>query len=463
MRFGLYVETASRQWRQRLVRFNRTGADRLAHAQRTCPFGWLAWCSGEVCVAAPSVVRKARVRSCSSIRRSGRQPPGSFWIGRSEDRHLVPREEALEPQHTLRKGARVMAVDKIPRDLRVAEKFHHIDPAFVNRRLCMTFLNGLDLLSQYRDWSSPELGHREVLMNDHLLITMVLDACEQSLGSPTLLGALEKNVPSHLFRSTERLEPCPEIYDAPRVQHQVELDIPPDKPVHVAYHTNHIVSDTGRMMLRSGARDNYQVSIVGMLHIKDQYYEIQPLVMGNPWFDHPRNGTSSERTLLMVCGYDFGEILPEDIDEFKKMSEVDVETEDEWMNAMKTLSESEVKTAFGKLLSEPTKKDWGGESDDHFSGSVTFGNRRRSAAFLLKGPSQFREMTLDMCGKRSDQIHRLVDSGADLSIVQHAHMVGPIVRKTLRNLTVYPGGGRRKYCIIDGKSTYRILKAYSLI
>ena len=33
--------------------------------------GLLAWCSGEVCVAVPSAVRKARVRSCSSIRCSG--------------------------------------------------------------------------------------------------------------------------------------------------------------------------------------------------------------------------------------------------------------------------------------------------------------------------------------------------------------------------------------------------------
>lgn len=355
-----------------------------------------------------------------------------------------------------------MAVDNVPRDLRVAEKFHHVDPAFVNRRFCMTFLNSLELLSEYRERSSLGSGHQEVLSNDHLLVTMVLDAC-QVLGAPSLLGAIEKGVPSHLFRSTERLEPCPDIYDVPRVEHHVELDIVPDKPVRVAYHTEHIVSDTGRMMLRSGAPEKYLVSIVGKLHNKDQYYEIQPLVMGSPWFDHPRNGTNSERNVLMWCGRDFGEILPEDIDEFKKMSEIDVANENEWMSTMKELSESQVKTAFGKLLSEPTKKDWGGESDDHFSGSVTFGTRRNSAAFLFKGPSQFREMTLEMCGRRADQIHRMVDSGADLSIIQHAHLVGPVVRRTLRSLAICPGDRRRKYCIIDGKSTYRILKAYSLI
>ena len=355
-----------------------------------------------------------------------------------------------------------MAVDHIPHKLRVAEKFHHIDMGFVNRRLCMTFLNSVGLLSEYRDKCSPELGHRDVLMNDHLLVTMVLDVC-QSLNAPTLLGAIERSLPRHLFRSTERLEPCLDIYDAIRVRHQVELDISPNKPIFVAYHTEHLVSDSGKMVLRYGTSENYVVSIVGLLHDKDKCYEIEPMIMGNPWFDHPRDGADSGGSLLMWCGRDFGEILPEDIDEFKNMSEIAVADTDEWMKTMRSLSESQVKAAFGTLLGEPTKNDWGGESDDHFSGSVTFDGRRRSAAFLFKGPSQFREMTLEMCGKRADQIHRMVDSGADLSVIQHAHLVGSVVRRTLRNLTIYPGDRKRKYCIIDGKSTYRILKAYSII
>jgi hypothetical protein len=71
-------------------------------------------------------------------------------------------------------------------------------------------------------------------------------------------------------------------------------------------------------------------------------------------------------------------------------------------------------------------------------------------------------MTLEMCGAKADQIHRLVRSGADVSIVQHCHLIGEVVRETLRNLTVRPGQ-LRKYCLIDGQATYRILKAYSLL
>ena len=121
-----------------------------------------------------------------------------------------------------------------------------------------------------------------------------------------------------------------------------------------------------------------------------------------------------------------------------------------------------LKAAFANLLTEPTKKDWGGESNDHFSNNVSVNGQRKTAAFLLKGPAVFREMTLEMCGKRADQIFRLVRSGAEISIVQNAHQIGEAVRETLRSMTVYPGRPR-KYCVIDGLATYRILKAYDLL
>ena len=215
------------------------------------------------------------------------------------------------------------------------------------------------------------------------------------------------------------------------------------------------------MVLNKGSADGYVNSIIGLLHDKPNRFEIEPMVIGRPWFDHPRNGEDSSR--LMWLGDSFGELLPEDIDQFSRMREVEVESEDEWMSAMRALPERKVKEAIANLLSEPTKKDWPGESNDHFSANVLVHGRRRTAAFLLKGPSDFREMTLDMCGKRADQIHRMVDSDADVSVVQHAHLIGNVVRRTLRELTIQPGNSRRKYCLIDGQATYRILKAHSLI
>ena len=299
-----------------------------------------------------------------------------------------------------------------------------------------------------------------VLSNDHLLVTLLLDVCE-ALEVPPLLTALDLARPRHLFRSTERLAPCPDIYDAPRVCHAVELDFDFGKPVYIAYHTSHLVSDTGKMVLEQGAAEGYVNSIVGLLHSRTDRFEIEPLVIGSPWLDHYRNADYGQD--LMWYGHEFGEILPEDIEQFSRMTEVNATSADEWMSVMRSIPEEEVKAAITSLLAEPTKKDWGGELDDHFSANVTVRGRRRTAAFLLKGPSRFAEMTLDMCGSRADQIHRMVDTDADLCVVQHCHLIGSRVRQTLRSLTVLPGGTKKKYCLIDGHATWRILKAYSCI
>ena len=295
--------------------------------------------------------------------------------------------------------------------------------------------------------------------NYHLLVTLLLDRCE-AVSAPTLLKALTLGKPVHLFRSTERLAPCPEIYNEPRVRHPVELDLDFGRPVVVAYHTSHIVSDTGRMVLSKGEREGYVNSIIGLLHDKPDRFEIEPLVIGRPWLDHWRNGEDSGR--LMWFSDSFGEILPEDIDQLSRMSKVEAESAEEWMDAMRSLPEAKVKEAFASLFSEPTKKDWGGESDDHFSANISVRGQRRTAAFLLKGPAQFREMTLDMCGTRADQIHRMVDSDADISVVQHAHLIGAVVRRTLRALTVRPGCSQRKYCLRGIPARYRsIARSYS--
>ena len=352
-----------------------------------------------------------------------------------------------------------MTVLDIPERLRAEDKFHHIDMGFLNSRLCMGFLPP-DVRQCFFDNQKPGTDHLANFSNYHLLVTMVLDCCE-ALEAPTLLKALTLGEPRHLFRSTERLAPCSQIYDAARVCHAVELDLDFGKPVIIAYHTNHIVSDTGKMVLNKGSTDGYVNSIVGLLHDKPNRFEVEPMVIGQPWFDHPRNGEDSGP--LMWLGRSFGEILPEDIDQFSRMRDVEVESADEWMDAMRPLPETKVKEAIASLLSEPAKNDWGGESDDHFSANVLVHGRRRTAAFLLKGPTQFREMTLEMCGRRADQIHRMVDSNADVSVVQHSHLIGTVVRRTLRELTIRPGNSRRKYCLIDGLATYRILKAHSLI
>ena len=86
----------------------------------------------------------------------------------------------------------------------------------------------------------------------------------------------------------------------------------------------------------------------------------------------------------MWLGRDFGELPPEDIDQFAKLAEVEVASAGEWTAVMRTLPEAEVKAKIASLLGEPVKKDWGGERNDLYSGNVSVQGRRRTAAFLVK-------------------------------------------------------------------------------
>ena len=293
-------------------------------------------------------------------------------------------------------AVRLSPPSKIPEHLRCEDEFHHIDAGFVNERLChqAISLGG-------RKWVINQSVSEDLPIhkfhNRHILVTALLDCCE-AYGAPTLLEAINVGRPRHVFRSTERLAACPEVYDAVRVKHDVLLDVEPPKPVRIAYHTHHIVADTGKLRLALGHRDGGVNSIVGRLHDRGSEFEIEPLVIGAPWFEHFRNRDPDGH--LMWLGHEFGEILPEDIEEFARLTDVPRPALDEWEPVMQRQSEESVKRAFCELLGEIPKSDWGGENNDHYSGNLTVRGRRRTGAFLLKGPSTYREMTLARIGHR---------------------------------------------------------------
>lgn len=68
-------------------------------------------------------------------------------------------------------------------------------------------------------------------------------------------------------------------------------------------------------------------------------------------------------------------------------------------------------------------------------------------------------MGLNHLGKNNDQIFRLAQAPAGLLVVQHCHEIQEPVRATLRAFAVQPGAVRR-YCLIDGKDSLRLLIAY---
>lgn len=132
------------------------------------------------------------------------------------------------------------------------------------------------------------------------------------------------------------------------------------------------------------------------------------------------------------------------------------------LNPLKLVSETEVKTAIAELINEPmVPKDWGGESSDLFSSRLEVDGKRVSTAFLLKGPAKFHPMTPSDLGKNGDQIGRLFDEPADLLVLQHCHEITTAVRKQMRAYAQQMKNPRR-FCIIDGYDTVRLLSAYGL-
>jgi hypothetical protein len=154
-------------------------------------------------------------------------------------------------------------------------------------------------------------------------------------------------------------------------------------------------------------------------------------------------------------------LAPQEIDQFESVDFQQRVSKDEFMR-LKDVPERVVKELFCNLLGEESvPKDWGGEEADVFSSNLSVRERKYSAAFLLKGPSRFHEMTLADCGKNGDQIYRLFNTPAEVFVVQHCHKITPAVRKTVEAFAVSQYTRRCRYTFIDGYDTARILRAHS--
>jgi hypothetical protein len=260
-----------------------------------------------------------------------------------------------------------------------------------------------------------------------------------------------------LVCSTETLGGSDTVWDGPRSSNEIQFPYEYERKVFVKYSTEHIFSTTTRGELAQGTTN----SILGEIrHITDEAIIMHPLIIGAPTYDHPENKDFIDQ--LIWLGWDQYEVFPEDVLEFSRIKEVSLNPAGEWMNQMRILAEKDVKQKLTEILGDLSKKDWGGEQNDHFSSNLTLGKKRTTAAFLLKGPARFEEMQPKHLGKNADQIYRLASSPANLLVVQHCHDIGEAVRATLRAFAVTPHNPRY-YCLIDGKDTYRLLRAYEKI
>ncbi len=345
-----------------------------------------------------------------------------------------------------------MIREKLTTEERSLNLKHTIDPGFVNRRKIQTLLGekGMQIVDREISQLPPQLpdGYREGRI-DHIYTQVLLDYCKVFK-----IKTLEEVLASEcvtMFCSTEKLAPCGDIF-AERTSSRIIPKGNCEYRVEIQYSTMHISSATLKSELHRGA----ELSLIAELHQKEGDLLIfHPFIIGFPWLfsDNPE-----WEEKIMWWRYDFFENFIEDFDEFGKVKKT---PESKSYEPMRDISEQAFKTCLAEILGDPTKKDWGGEASDHYTAHLHLNGKRVTAAFLLKGPSRFASMGLNHLGKNNDQIYRLSQEPAEVLFVQHCHEITQPVRATLRAFAVQPSRPRR-YCLIDGKDSLWLLKAYGL-
>lgn len=229
-------------------------------------------------------------------------------------------------------------------------------------------------------------------------------------------------------------------------------EIMPGKKLLLEFSKDGLISDTAYSRLRGSIN---LFAFCSVTELDGKLVRAVPYLIGDLIEE-----SSSGIDLKLV---DFLRLSVQEIDQFK---EVDFR----WnpssaeFNRLRDIPERRVKELFCTLFSEASvPNDWGGELCDIFSSNITIGGKRHCVAFLLKGPTNFREMTPADCGKNGDQIYRLFNTPADVFVLQHCHKVSPAVRKTMEAFALSQYSRRCMYAIIDGYDTARIFRFHGLL
>jgi hypothetical protein len=345
--------------------------------------------------------------------------------------------------------------EKLTPTQRATELRLTIDPGFVHHRKVQTIIGHEGMIVVDRLIAElPELPawQKEVRI-DHIYTKVMLALCNQIRVKPLEEVLAEgPGGPGQIFCSTEVLEPGLTPKEGNRA---VSIWIPRGsyhRRVEFHYSAGHVSSDT----LRSRLREKATISIIAELYrMDDEVIIFDPIIMGFPWLE--AEGIEPDFDIIWF-GYGFFEHFVEDFDEFNLVHKVPAPPDPE---PMRLVSEKAFKECLRTLLGDTASSDWGGEASDYFTAHLHLKGRRVTGAFLLKGPSHVAPMGLNHLGKNNDQIVRLAREPAQVLIVQHSHDILPPVRDTLRAFAVQPSNPRR-YCLIDGRDSLRLLQAYNL-
>lgn len=217
----------------------------------------------------------------------------------------------------------------------------------------------------------------------------------------------------------------------------------------VVYQPEHLTSSSASVHLQGGP-SLFLLGVIDSVH--EKVIQAKPFIIGSIMM----NIFSLQAPIKWGDRF---EVTAFEIDSFNKI-QAQYKPKLEDLEILKPLSEDTIKHVFAEIIGEPiVPKDRGGERSDLFSNRVLLEGRRISTAFIFKGPAKFHPMTLTDLGKNGDQIGRLFSEPANLLILQHCHAVVPAVREAMQAYAQNIGNPRR-WCVIDGFDTLRILRAY---
>jgi hypothetical protein len=237
-----------------------------------------------------------------------------------------------------------------------------------------------------------------------------------------------------------------------RASFSARLQSAPDTRIHGDYNPTRLTCSTAKGQL-SG---NHRQFVLG--YVQDataETIEVRPIVIASRW---TRPSPEIDDLHPVEACY----LWPGAVDQFagvdfsQRMTETD-------LDVLKDVPESVVKAAFAEILGEPdVPKDWGGEQFDLWTSRLSVEGQPLRAAFLFKGPAEFKPMTIASLGKNGDQIDRLSSTAADVLVIQHCHSItAPVVNMA----RVYASDPRRprRYLTIDGYDTIKILRHFTYI
>ncbi len=209
---------------------------------------------------------------------------------------------------------------------------------------------------------------------------------------------------------------------------------------------DHFFSDSSNRILTGRKR----MLIAGQFEFDGSAVNVEPYIIGD---------MMESLSVIPMPWSTSVRVYPSQIDAFVKIDKEPSVSEAE-LQSLLDLSEDDVKHFIAAIIGEPfIPKDWAGEKSDLQTNNLTIDGQPHSAAFIFKGPSVPREMHPADMGKRGDQLVRVFDEPVELVVIQHCSKIANSVVRIAESLAMNVRRPRR-YCIMDGADTVRLLRAY---